>query len=108
VLSYNAISVLRQEIKPTQRIHGYIIDGGKAANIIPDHSQLQYYIRSPKVIDLDELSPRVTACFKGAAIQTGCKIDLKSGSLYMDVKINMEMSLVFERYCTNHSLILDG
>jgi metal-dependent amidase/aminoacylase/carboxypeptidase family protein len=101
-LSYNAVSVLRQEIKPTQRIHGYIQDGGKAANIIPDHSQLQYYIRSPLVSELDELYPRVEACFKGAALQTGCSIDLKQGSLYKDVKINMEMSTVFELYA-HHS-----
>ena len=33
---FNGVAQLRQHIKKDQRVHGVILDGGKAANIIPD------------------------------------------------------------------------
>jgi metal-dependent amidase/aminoacylase/carboxypeptidase family protein len=32
---FNGVAQLRQHIKKSQRVHGVILDGGKAANIIP-------------------------------------------------------------------------
>src|ERR1700687_1221480 len=37
VLFYNAVSVLRQQMRSDVRIHGIILNGGAAANIIPDY-----------------------------------------------------------------------
>src|SRR5690348_7981650 len=38
VTAYQAIAQLRQHIKNTDRIHGIIIDGGLAANIVPERA----------------------------------------------------------------------
>ena len=35
ILAFNNINALRQSILPTTRIHGIIVNGGKAVNIIP-------------------------------------------------------------------------
>lgn len=35
IQAFNNINALRQAILPTQRIHGIMIEGGKAVNIIP-------------------------------------------------------------------------
>jgi len=35
IQAFNNMNALRQSMKPTMRLHGVIVDGGKAANIIP-------------------------------------------------------------------------
>ncbi|CAM0137698.1 hypothetical protein VKS41_000905 [Umbelopsis sp. WA50703] len=71
---WNSISMLRQQILPTDRIHGIINDGGKAANIIPEYASATFFVRSLKIAQLEELKPRVEKCFQAAAVATGCKV----------------------------------
>lgn len=71
VMAYNNISVLRQQIKPTWRVHGIITEGGVKANIIPDCTKLEYMIRAPTDEELDVLKEKVTSCFEAAASATG-------------------------------------
>ena len=43
VTAYQAIAQLRQHIRPTERIHGIITDGGQAPNIVPEHAAGLFY-----------------------------------------------------------------
>ncbi|MEK7353208.1 MAG: amidohydrolase [Chloroflexota bacterium] len=61
--SFTAINSLRQHIRSTARIHGIITDGGKAANIVPDHSAGNFMLRAMENDYLDELKERVLNCF---------------------------------------------
>ncbi|KAJ4075955.1 hypothetical protein NW756_013080 [Fusarium oxysporum] len=74
VSSYVNISLLRQQIQPTERIHGVIRNGGAEPNIIPDSTNLEYYLRAAGADQIKELTGRVEACFKAGAIATGCNV----------------------------------
>ncbi|KAF5259360.1 hypothetical protein FOXYS1_10019 [Fusarium oxysporum] len=74
VSSYVNISLLRQQIQPTERIHGVIRNGGAEPNIIPDSTNLEYYLRAAGADQIKELTGRVEACFKAGAIATGCEV----------------------------------
>ena len=63
--------MLRQQIKPTSRVHAVITDGGKKPNIIPERSQLNIYMRGVTDEDTLELTEKVKNCAKGAAAATG-------------------------------------
>lgn len=76
VLAYNNLSALRQQIKPDWRLHGIIKHGGVKPNIIPDYSELEFYLRTPLLSDLDVLRAKVEDCFKSAAMATGCQVDI--------------------------------
>lgn len=80
VLAYNNISVLRQQLKPSWRVHGVIKNGGVKPNIIPSYSELQFYLRAPSRKDLAELQEKASACFNAAATATACKVELCSSS----------------------------
>lgn len=69
---FNGVAQLRQHIKKSQRVHGVILDGGKAANIIPDFTHARFYTRSTSRKELDVLTEKVKQIARGAAIQTGC------------------------------------
>ncbi|XP_077018514.1 xaa-Arg dipeptidase [Tamandua tetradactyla] len=79
VLAYNNLSVLRQQMKPTWRVHGIIKNGGVKPNIIPSYSELIYYFRAPSMKELPVLTKKAEDCFRAAALATGCTVEIKGG-----------------------------
>lgn len=77
VLMYNAVSVLRQQVRSDVRIHGIILSGGAAANIIPDYAAIRYRTRADDSDYLADIVERVIACAEGAAKATGCRLEWK-------------------------------
>nr|XP_058939234.1 xaa-Arg dipeptidase isoform X2 [Kogia breviceps] len=86
VLAYNNLSVLRQQMKPTWRVHGIIKNGGVKPNIIPSYSELIYYFRAPSMKELPVLTKKAEDCFRAAALATGCTGRLQS-SYYTGLRI---------------------
>ena len=76
VMAYNAVSVLRQQMKPTWRVHGIITNGGVKPNIIPEKAVMEYLVRTPKKSELKILMDQVRSCFEAAAKATGCKVEI--------------------------------
>ncbi|MCL6648540.1 MAG: M20 family metallopeptidase [Chloroflexi bacterium] len=96
VLAYNAIAVLRQQLRPDVRIHGIITRGGTKPNIIPDLSAGEFYLRARSEEALADLRQRVLACFEGAAHATGCRLVHRwPGPRFRDLKTNAPLA---ERY----------
>lgn len=83
VAAYVNVSVLRQQILPTQKIHGVIIRGGDRPNIIPMSTTVDYYIRSEDAKSLKPLTEKVIKCFEAAATATGCTVEF---NWYVDSK----------------------
>jgi metal-dependent amidase/aminoacylase/carboxypeptidase family protein len=77
VQAYVNISTLRQAIFPTDKIHGVIREGGHAPNIIPAYTRSSWYVRAETKDRLDDLFPRVQACFEAAALATGCRVEIE-------------------------------
>src|SRR5215813_2066712 len=67
-VAQTAIALLRQHIRPADRIHGITTQGGDAPNIVPAHTRAKYIIRGETVKELEELRPRNRPC-------DGCSID---------------------------------
>lgn len=72
VASYVNISLLRQQLPPSARIHGVVRQGGTAPNIIPDSTHVEYYIRDSTSEAIRDLSKKVDACFHAGALAAGC------------------------------------
>jgi amidohydrolase len=77
VQMYNAVSMLRQQVRSDVRIHGIILHGGAAANIIPDYASIRYRTRSDDADYLATVVEKVVACAEGAAKATGCRLEWK-------------------------------
>jgi len=67
-----ALGLLRQQLRSDSRLHAIVLEGGVAVNVIPEHTRVKVFIRSP---DLDYLRGRlysaVSDCADGAALATG-------------------------------------
>lgn len=98
VASYMNVALLRQQIKPTCRIHGVILKAGTYPNVIPESSELSYHIRGENVHELDDLVGRVEGCFKAAAMSTGCTMDLEWGVRYKNLVHNQALTKVYRKH----------
>ena len=72
VAAYSSVSLLRQQIRPDERIHGVIEVGGTVANVIPEYTRMSWCIRSPTMKRADALLRRVKTCIESAAAATDC------------------------------------
>ncbi|MEN8238302.1 MAG: M20 family metallopeptidase [Actinomycetota bacterium] len=98
VLAYMNISALRQQILESDRVHGIITRGGAAPNVIPAHTSMVFNVRSQTDERLDELFPKIEACFEAAALATGCTYEVtESGHRYKDLRTDKVMAELYER-----------
>src|SRR5690349_16926569 len=70
-VAQTALGLLRQHIRPTDRIHGIVTNGGSAPNVVPARASAKYMIRSETLDQLAGLRPRVHCCFEAGALATG-------------------------------------
>ena len=70
-------NLLREHVPETTRIHYVITRGGEAPNVVPDLSQVYYYVRHPDAASLQSIWARVEAAAQGAASGTGTEVSIE-------------------------------
>lgn len=97
ITAYNAIAMLRQHIRPTERIHGIVTKGGHAPNIVPELAAGHFYVRAKDMADLNALRPRVIACFEAGARATGASLNIEWSDVdYLDLNTNWPLAARFQ------------
>jgi amidohydrolase len=98
MLAYQGIAALRQHIRPTERLHGIVTDGGQAPNVVPERTAGRFYVRAADLQDLAPLKARVEACFRAGALATGCELEIAWGDAdYRDILANEPLATAFRR-----------
>lgn len=101
VQAYINVATLRQQILPTDRVHCIIDHGGDANNIIPRYTSSTWGIRSADGERLEQLIPKVHACFEAAAQATGCRLELNPvGHPYINMINDPTMTALFQANST--------
>jgi metal-dependent amidase/aminoacylase/carboxypeptidase family protein len=72
VMLLNGIALWRQQLRPDARVHGIVLEGGTAANIIPARTVGRFMIRSADEAAFGEMRRRFGALVDAAAQATGC------------------------------------
>lgn len=78
IQTFNAVNAMRQQTRQDVRVHGIITDGGSAPNIIPAKASCYFYVRADDLGELEAAGKRVTACAEGAAVATGCRLEVEA------------------------------
>jgi amidohydrolase len=68
VLLLSAIGLWRQQMPQHARVHGIVLEGGTAANIIPDRATARFMIRSTDQAYFESMRGRFRALVDGAAM----------------------------------------
>lgn len=97
VLAYQGVAALRQHIRSTERIHGIILEGGQAPNIVPERAAGRFFVRAASESELQALKPRVEGCFVAGAAATGATLDLQWGAAdYLELRFNAPLAESFQ------------
>ncbi len=100
VQGYTALAMLRQHLRPLQQVHGVILDGGKAANVVPERAEASYFLRAVGAEDLEDLRHRARACLEGAALATGTTVEIeREGHVYEPIDAHARLAEIFTAAC---------
>ena len=78
VVSQVAIGLLRQQLRSGDQVHGVVLDSGGAANVIPETVTGRFMCRSITLARLEQLEPKVRACFEAGALATSSRVAYRS------------------------------
>lgn len=95
VLGYTAVAALRQHLRDDEKVHGIILHGGTADNIVPDFASARFRVRARNRERLEQLKPRVLDCFAGAATQTGARLQHHWLGGYLDMRSNKTLAAAY-------------
>jgi amidohydrolase len=76
ILLFQSVGLWRQQLRPTARVHGIILEGGTAANIIPDRTVARFMVRSDQQDDFERMKQRFEQIAHGAALAADCTVDV--------------------------------
>jgi amidohydrolase len=98
VVAQTAIGLLRQQLRPTDRVHGIVTKGGDAVNVIPAHANASYGVRALVLGDLVEVRDKVFRCFEAGALAAGVSLKISGGERpYAEGRWDREVSAIFGR-----------
>lgn len=108
IQTFNNINALRQHIRSDVRIHGIILDGGKAPNIVPDYSSALFYVRSLDDNYCIEMVKKLRDCAAGAASATGARLNFhEKGGAYKTLKTNSPLTKAFRHNIESLGVVFD-
>lgn len=89
---FNMVDSQRIHLKDYSRVHGIILKGGTAHNVITDEAEALFNIRALSYDYLLEIMEIVNNCAKGAALGTGTTVDIKvKGNILKDIRNDKEI-----------------
>ena len=97
VAAYTGVAMLRQHLRPGEKVHGIITDGGEAENVVPERAAAVFQVRAPTLNRLEPLTRRVHRCFEGAAAQTGCRLETETLGSYAELWYNAPLAAAYRR-----------
>ena len=77
ILTDIGVNNLREHIIQDSRIHCIVTKGGLLPNVVPDFSQVWYYVRAPKRTQVEDIYARVLDIAKGASLMTGTEYKIE-------------------------------
>ena len=92
VLLFTSIGLWRQQLPHHARVHGIVIEGGTAANIIPDRAVGRFMIRSTEQVYFEQMHERFQRLAEGAALQTDTTVEVAFSGGSMTMKDNRTLA----------------
>jgi amidohydrolase len=98
VVAQTAIGLLRQHLRPGDRVHGIVTKGGDAPNVIPAHTSATWMVRAETLDQLEEVWTKVARCFEAGALATGAALGLSEDhEPYSEMRHDHDLALLYQR-----------
>jgi amidohydrolase len=77
------------------RVHGFILDGGQAVNIIPERAACEFSVRALTTAEVDRVRAIVERCARAAAMASDVRVEIALRKGYRDMVNNMALARRF-------------
>jgi amidohydrolase len=95
-LAQAGIGMMREHLRATDRVHGIVLHGGDAMNVIPEKTKGEWCTRGATIDDEAEVFERTVNVFKGAALMTGSSVSItRNGPVYAEVRTDEELAALW-------------
>jgi amidohydrolase len=98
VVAQTAIALLRQQLLPTDRVHGIVTHGGDAPNVIPAETRAAYMVRATTRARMEEVGALVRRCLEAGALATGAELQVVEEVAYSDMRHDHELAGIYRRH----------
>jgi amidohydrolase len=106
VLLFTGIGLWRQQLPHHARVHGIVIEGGTAANIIPDRAVGRFMIRSSDQAYYESMRERFRSIAEGAAAAASVEVDVEFSGGSTTMKDNAVLRERFRANLEAHGLVV--
>jgi amidohydrolase len=100
--TFRLVDGQRVHFRDGVRVHGFITNGGQAANIIPETAACELSVRARDGGELARVREIVERCARGAAIASGVELDVELREGYRDLRNNMTLVQRFGAHLAAH------
>lgn len=87
ILTFNGVSLMRQQLRDDVRVHGIVLKGGEKVNVIPELAQAEFAVRALDTKTMEETFARVVNCAKAAELATGTKLEFKEPRVFVTASV---------------------
>ena len=105
VLLFTSIGLWRQQLPHHARVHGIVVEGGTAANIIPERTVGRFMVRSANQAYYESMRDRFRAMAEGAAVATETTVDIEFSGGSSTMKDNTVLRERFRANLEAHGLV---
>jgi amidohydrolase len=93
--TFRLIDSQRVHMRDGVRVHGYIVEGGQASNIIPERARAHFSVRALDDKELARVAAIVRRCATAAALASDVKVTIDERRGYRNMKNNMTLARRF-------------
>jgi amidohydrolase len=93
--TFSLIDSQRVHFRDGVRVHGFILDGGQAVNIIPERAACEFSVRARTLDELARVRAIVERCARAAAMACDVEVTLTPRRGYKDMRNNLPLAHAF-------------
>lgn len=97
IATFNGTNALKKHLRDDSRVNGVILEGGTAANIVPDFVRAVFSVRARDRSYLESVIAKVKVCAEAGAMMAGAKIEMTVLPICAEVKFNEPLNEAFAR-----------
>jgi amidohydrolase len=98
--TFRLVDGQRVHFKDGVRVHGFVINGGQAVNIIPERAACELSVRARDTAELARVRSIVERCAKAAAMASDVDVKITVREGYRDMVNNMSLARRFGEHLT--------
>ena len=94
VAAYTNVGLMRQQLRPDQRVHGAFLQVPSRSNVIPERVVMRWAARGATMVSMQEVVDKLIPCLEAGAVAARCTAEIEelgAGSQVLDSDVLIDL-----------------